>query len=116
MNQIVDEESLKPFIPKSEDPNYYRLDEGTILRLYPILNNLTLNPVQGDSVQVNVQNIIATFVPKKLRGTRSTKSYSAQELQASIEIFDMAFTTIIEDFNEYEVDSKQILSIKTSIS
>jgi len=28
----------------------------------------------------------------------------------------MAFTTIIEDFNEYEVDSKQILSIKTSIS
>jgi hypothetical protein len=104
------------FIPKSENPNYYRLDEGTILRVYPILNNLTLNPAQDGTVQVNVQNIIATFVPKKLRGTPSTKSYSQQELQTNIEIFDMAFSTIIEDFNTYEVDSNQILSIKTTVS
>ena len=105
-----------PFIPKSENPNYYRLDDGSILRVYPILNNLTLNPAQGDSVQVNVQNIIATFVPKKLRGTPSTKSYTQQELQANIEVFDMGFTTIIEDFNAYDVDSKQIMSIKTTVS
>jgi hypothetical protein len=28
----------------------------------------------------------------------------------------MAFTTMVEDFNEYEVDSKQILSIKTLVT
>jgi hypothetical protein len=78
-----------PFVPKSENPNYYRLHDGTILRVYPILNNLTVNPTQGDSVQVNIQNNVATFVPKELRGTPSTKSYTPQELQANIEVFDM---------------------------
>jgi hypothetical protein len=40
-------------------------------------------------VQVNIQNNVATFVPKELRGTPSTKSYTPQELQANIEVFDM---------------------------
>jgi hypothetical protein len=116
MNKEIKLMGYVPFIPKSENPNYYRLDEGTILRVYPILNNLTLNPAQADSLQVNVQNIIATFVPKKLRGIPSAKSYTQQELQANIEVFDMPFTTLTEDFNVYEVDSKQILSIKTTVS
>jgi hypothetical protein len=57
-----------------------------------------------------------TFRPLYLSnyGPPSELSYNQQQLQENIEVFDLLFRAMIEDFNEYEVDSKQILSIKTT--
>jgi hypothetical protein len=112
INEEIRKMGYPSFVPRTEKPNFYRLDDGTILRLYPILNSLT--PTQKHAFQFNIQNNISTFVPKQLRGTPSEVSYDQQQLQENIEVFDLSFRPMIEDFNEYEVDSKQILSIKTT--
>lgn len=115
INEEIRKMGYPSFVPKTEKPNFYRLDDGTILRLYPILNSLTtVSTTQKYALQFNIQNNISTFVPKQLRGPPSELSYNQQQLQENIEVFDLLFRAMIEDFNEYEVDSKQILSIKTT--
>jgi len=50
----IREMGYTPFIPKTERPNFYRLDDGAIIRIYPILNALYLNPSQQESMQMNI--------------------------------------------------------------
>jgi hypothetical protein len=64
---------------------------------------LTTSPTQKYVLQFNIQNNISTFVPKQLSGPPSELSYNQQE---NIEVFDSLLRAMIEDFNEYEVDSK----------
>jgi len=105
-----------PFVPKTERPNFYRLDDGAIIRIYPILNALYLNPSQMESMQMNIQSNVSTFVPKRLRSDPSNRSYTQEELQTNIDVYDMEFTILDENFNTYDVDSKWILSVKTALS
>lgn len=105
-----------PFIPKTERPNFYRLDDGAIIRIYPILNALYLNHSQMESMQMNIQSNVSTFVPKRLRADPSNRSYTQEELQSNIDVYDMEFTILDENFNTYDVDSKWILSVKTALS
>jgi hypothetical protein len=116
INKEIRQMGYASFIPRTEQPNYYRLDDGTILRLYPVLNNVIPNPIQANALQFNIQNNISTFVPKQLRGTPPGISYNSQQLEENIDVYDLGFRALIEDFNVYEVDSKQVLSIKTTIA
>jgi len=105
-----------PFTIKIERPNYYRLDDGSILRVYSILNAVTLDASRPDGMSVNEQNVVVAFVPKKLRGEPTNQVYTLEDYNKNMDIEDMKFEIIFEDFNEYDLDGKHILSIKTSLS
>ena len=95
--------------------NFLVLQRGLRANLIPIFFKV----VEGErttqnALQFNIQNNISTFVPKQLRGTPS--AHTPQQLQDSIEIYDLGFKSLIEDFNVYELDSKQVLSIKTTLA
>jgi hypothetical protein len=109
-----------PFKIRSEKPNFYQLDDGAILKIYPVLNGLILKKGKTpEQAQVNLQTYGASFVPQSLRGKPNVERVSLEEAirPENIEKMDLPFKIINnEHFNEYIVDNKWILSIKTTLS
>jgi hypothetical protein len=68
----------------------------------------TVSPTKKYALQFNIQNNISTFVPKQLRCPPSELSYNQQQLQENIEVFDLLFRAMIEDFKSmrFETDFK----------
>ena len=54
-----------PFTVKIERPNFYQLTDGSILKIYPILNSVELDPAKLNGVSINAQSVVTAFVPKK---------------------------------------------------
>ena len=116
INKEIKQMGYPPVVPKTERPNFYRIDDGAILRVFPIVNNVFMDPNNPNGAAISAQNVIAIFVPQRLRGTPSDRTYSNTELQANIENSDIGFEPLIENFNVYEIDGKWILSVKTTVS
>ena len=105
-----------PFTVKIERPNFYQLTDGSILKIYSILNSVELDPAKLNGVSINAQSVVTAFVPKKLRGQPPNISYTQEDYVKNIDMEDMEFETIFEDFNQYDLDGKFILGLKTSLS
>ncbi|MGI0022487.1 MAG: hypothetical protein ACRD9Q_06465 [Nitrososphaeraceae archaeon] len=116
INDEIKKMGYTPFITRMERPNYYRLEDGSILRVYSVLNNVIMNQQNPTNANISAQNVVAVFVPTRLRGTPSNQLYTQADYQANMETQDMIFETLIENFNVYEVDDKWIMSIKTTLS
>lgn len=116
VNDEIKKMGYTPFVARMERPNFYRLEDGSILRVYAILNNLILDPNNPNGAKINAQNVVAIFVPSKLRGTPAIQQYTLADYQANMESPDMVFETLIENFNVYDVDDKWVMSIKTTVS
>lgn len=118
-DRIIDEKikrlGFTPFKVKKEKPSYYKLQDGTILKIYPILNGLILNAKKPNMVTVDIGNVVSAFVPKKLLGERPDKIYSLTEANKKMDIEDMDFNILAEPFNEYSV-GKHNLKLKTILN
>jgi len=106
------------FEVKLEKPNYYQLEDKTILKVYPILNNLFMDKGKNpEGASVSTQNVVSAFVPEKLIGKPGPlKQLTIDAIAANIDKMDMSFDVISEHFNEYVVDNKWLLSVKTTLS
>ena len=116
INEEIKKMGYVPFVTRMERPNFYRLEDGSILRVYSILNSLIMDPANPQNAQINAQNIMTVFVPQRLRGTPSMQVYTQADYQANMENPDMTFETLIENFNVYEVNEKNVMSVKTTVS
>lgn len=116
INQEIKKMGYSTFIPRMERPNFYRIEEGIILRVYPIINSIEMEPDNPTGASINGQNVVALFVPKKFKGSPGDRPYSQADIQANIVNIDVPFDTLIENFNVYDVDDKWILSVKTTLS
>jgi superfamily I DNA and/or RNA helicase len=106
-----------PFETKKEEPNYYELEDGTILKIYPVLIGIIMDQEkQPEGASVNAQNVVAAFVPLRLKGTPSEQKYTLQEVNANLDKEDMKFKVLNEHFNEYVIDNKWLLSVKTTLT
>lgn len=61
---------------------------------------------------MNATTTVAVFSPPELKGIPSTKAYSPQELESSVEKEDLEFETIKEDWNEYALEDGTKLHVK----
>lgn len=77
--QVVPEEEINSNIksmgyvlvtPRRVYPSFYRLSDGTILKVIVNLNHLIPDMQNPDSVGVNSTNITSTYVPKKRDGQK----------------------------------------------
>ena len=105
-----------PFTVKIERPNFYRLSDGSILKLYSILNGIELDQAKLEAISINAQSIVTAFIPKNLRKQPSNIVYTQKDYIKHMDEEDMAFDVIFEDFNQYDLDGKFILSLKTTLS
>lgn len=86
----------------------YELANGDIIKVKVVLTVVrkTSNAVGLTSPKPNytfdLQSIVIVLTNE--RGPPDSKSYSPQELQASITKDDIRYTTITQDWNEYVVD------------
>ena len=67
-------------------------------------------------MSINAQSIVTAFIPKRLRKQPSNILYTQNDYVKNIDMEDMEFEVIFEDFNQYDLDEKFILSLKTTLS
>ena len=65
-------------------------------------------------MQMNIQSNVSISVPKRLRSDPLNRPYTQEEFQTNIDVYDMEFTILDENFNTYDVGSKWILGVKTA--
>ena len=105
-----------PFKVKKESANWYKLEDGTILKLIPILMGVLANDKNNDGFLTNFINNVTAFVPKKNRISPSTQIHATQEVVNNMDKIDLPFTIISEGYNEYVIDNKILLSVKTALT
>ena len=89
--------------------NEYKLENGSIVRVKHVLLKVIK---EEPNLSVNATTVVAVFSPPELKGIPSTKAYTPQELESSIEGENLKFETIKEDWNLYELGNKIKLHIK----
>jgi len=65
INNEIKSMGYTPFVARIEKPNFYRVEDRTIVRLYPLLMHLTISATQNQSIQsiqLSIQNVISTYV------------------------------------------------------
>jgi len=105
-----------PFKIKKEKPSFYKLEDGTILKVITVVNAVIMNKKKLNVISVDAQNVVSAFVPKKLHGALTTKPVSIPEASKKIDIEDLDFEIISEPFNEYRVDGKYTMKLKTILN
>lgn len=106
-----------PFKVIKEKANFYKLKDETIMKIFPVLNAVKLeNTTNPTGANINAQNIVSVFVPKELRGNPASQKYAHNDLVQSMDDDDVGFDILYEDFNEYEINGKWLLNVKTILS
>src|SRR5215207_3883749 len=116
VEEIVKEVQQMGYItvkPREISPSYYKLKDGTIVKVLININHLVPDPRSPDGFAVSSTNIITAFVPKEKRNPTLAKPYTPSELRAGITDEDMEPITLKEDFSVYELSNGLILSLKT---
>jgi hypothetical protein len=99
----------------NEEWNLYEIEDGTRLRARIVLK--TVIKFEEGRYQFGVEQITGiAFVPEKLRGPPSTQRYSAQELAKNIEIEDLRFKILKDNWNVYRLSDGLTVSIKCELT
>jgi hypothetical protein len=93
-------------------PSFYKLADGTILKVDLVLNYLTPNPVQQNNWNINSTNIVSSFVPKEKRKPEAFKPYSQSDISKRVEDEDVEFDVLQENFSVYDLSNGFVMSIK----
>jgi hypothetical protein len=99
----------------NEGWNLYEVEDGTRLRARVVLK--TVIKFEDGRYLFGVEQITGiAFLPEKLRGPPSTQKYSPEELSKNIEIEDLEFKTLKENWNVYRLSDGLTVSIKCAVT
>ena len=91
-------------------PSYYKLGDGTVLKVVVHLNYLLPNPLDPNGFSINATNIFSTFVPKEMR---KPEAFTPRvDLNTGIINEDVEFDVLQENFTVYDLSNNMVLSIK----
>ena len=102
--------------PRVINPSFYKLSDGTIIRVIAHINYLTPDPKSEQGFGVNSLNNVSAFVPKEKRNPTLYKPYNPSELQTEIKDPDMEPITLKEDFSVYDLSNGLVMSVKSVVS
>ena len=97
-------------------PSFYKLKDGTILGATVIVNHVLPNPSNPNDVVVNSDISFKIFVPANKRKQQGKRLVTQEEMASSIVDEDVQYDTLREEFNEYNLSNKAIISVKTIVS
>lgn len=92
--------------------SFYKLSDGTILKVVFALNYVLPDPRQPGALTINSTNIVSTFVPTEKRNPAAFIPYSPSELRHRIENEDVDFEVLQESFSVYNLSNGLVLSVK----
>ena len=99
----------------NEGWNLYEIEDGTRLRARVVLK--TVIKFGDGRYLFGVEQITGiAFLPEKLRGPPSTQKYLPEELSKNIEIEDLEFKTLKENWNVYRLSDGLTVSIKCEVT
>ena len=92
-------------------PNFYELEDGTIVGVITNVNHLLPNPANPNGVSANLAAEILVFVPQNKRDPHG-KQVEENTSMTIIEE-DVDYTPLKESFNVYDLSNGVVLSVKT---
>lgn len=99
--------------PRTLEPSYYKLKDGTIIKALIHVNHLIADPRSTQGFAVNSINIVSCYVPKEKRTPAAFQPYNPAELQSGITDDDMEPEPLRENFSVYDLSNGMVLSVKT---
>jgi len=102
--------------PRTLEPSFYKLKDGTIIKALININHLTADPKSPQGFAINSSNTIVCYVPKEKRNPTAFQPYTQDELQGGIIDEDMEPETLRENFSVYDLSNGMVLSVKTVVA
>ncbi|MBA3749318.1 MAG: hypothetical protein H0X03_00185 [Nitrosopumilus sp.] len=92
-------------------PSFYKLTDGTILRVIVLLNYILPFPNKLDDYDINSTNIVSSFVPLEKRRPELFTPANAL-LNTDIIDEDVEYEVLKENFSVYDLTNGMVMSIK----
>ena len=99
--------------PRTLEPSYYKLKDGTIIKALIHVNHLIADPKSPQGFAVNSINIVSCYVPKDKRNPAAFQPFDPTELRGGIIEDDMEPEPLRENFSVYDLSNEMVLSVKT---
>ena len=102
---------------KRQGVSEYRLEDGSRVKLKDAVLKIIKDPFKTDpsGFLLNVTNLTTVYSPKELKGSPS-EDVTREDLQKSIINNDMNFTTVKEEWSEYELNNGSKVRLKTILT
>lgn len=98
--------------PRNIEPSYYRLTDGTILKIIVTISHLIPDPRKPDGLAVNTNNIVSSFVPRENRVTQESTPAPLVFTDNDILEDDVDFEVLRENFSNYDLSNQLVISVK----
>ena len=98
--------------PSKIIPSYYKLKDNTIIKVVVIINHLIPEKNSPENFGINSTNIVSSFVSMENRKPESFKQDPVTTNETNIEVQDLEFEVLKEDFTVYDLSNGYILKVK----
>jgi hypothetical protein len=97
--------------------NKYQIQDNSVLKTRTILKKVN-RVTDGDKIGFNIdaQTLTVINADPSLKGEPNPKPVTKEEIQKSIEKSDMRYSTLAQEFNEYELDDGTKIKIYTNVT
>ncbi len=99
--------------PRKEEYSYYKLKDGTIIKVLFRVNHVLVDPTSPQNFDVNFTNIVAVYVPKEKRKPGSFQLHASDTQSNEITEDDMEAVPLRENFSVYDLSNGRVLSVRT---
>ena len=96
--------------------SYYKLKDGTILRIITTVTRLIPDPKSPQGFTLNSFNTIICYVPKEHRHPQLHTPFNNSDILSNIIDEDMDIETLKEEFSVYSLSNGSTMSIKSVVA
>lgn len=93
-------------------PSFYKLTDGTLLRVVVLLNHIIPVPNKLEDYDINTTNIVSCFVPREKRRPELFVPSPNVTIQSSVVDEDVELEVLRENFSVYDLTNGMVVSIK----
>jgi hypothetical protein len=97
---------------RNQYPSYYKLYDGTILRIIVQLNYAIPDAREPDGFSVDTTNIVSCFVSREKRRPDAFVPFNQSELYQNIIEEDVEYEVLRENFSVYDLSNGFVISVK----
>lgn len=113
----MDKERLIEFEILKEPWNKYQLRDNSVLKTRTVLKNVRRTTQKNETqYQVDAQSLTVVHADSALRGTPSLGQISNDDILKNIEIEDMYYDILVQEFNEYQLDDGTKIKIHNNVT
>lgn len=97
--------------------NEYQLTDDSVLKTRTILKKVErITEGQKISFAIDAQTLTVVHADSSLKGDRNPNPISVEQMNNAIELRDMNYSTIAQEFNEYHLDDGTKIKIYTNVT